>query len=61
MENEGKWEDALEKLEGISDETTMKIMRISYDGFCKNEKKISLNSVRFFNGEDQDHVETRNI
>eukprot|EP00257_Ricinus_communis_P026227 XP_025013641.1 LOW QUALITY PROTEIN: disease resistance-like protein DSC1 [Ricinus communis] len=53
-----EWEDELEKLKGASDEEIRKVLRISYDELCENEKEIFLDIACFLKGVDKDRAES---
>ncbi|KAK3219245.1 hypothetical protein Dsin_013215 [Dipteronia sinensis] len=51
-----EWKSELEKLQEVPNENIVKILRISYDGLDKIEKKIFLDVACFFNGKDKDRT-----
>ncbi|XP_059643913.1 disease resistance protein RPV1-like isoform X2 [Cornus florida] len=51
-----EWTSALSQLHTISDENILKVLKISYDGLTKLEKKIFLDIACFFKGKQKDFV-----
>lgn len=51
--NEEDWDSALEKLENVQNFEIQNVLRISYDGLNRDEKKIFLDIACFFRGEDR--------
>ncbi|KAL5778625.1 hypothetical protein ACOSQ2_009362 [Xanthoceras sorbifolium] len=51
-----EWKVALNGLQKVINQEVLKLLRISYDGLEKIEKKIFLDIVCFFKGKDKDRV-----
>ncbi|KAJ4717283.1 Disease resistance protein [Melia azedarach] len=51
-----EWESALERLKSDSEDKILNVLKISFDGLQKKEKKIFLDVACFFKGKKRDYV-----
>ncbi|KAJ4717275.1 putative Disease resistance protein [Melia azedarach] len=51
-----EWKSALERLKSDSEDKILNVLKISFDGLQKKEKKIFLDVACFFKGKDRDYV-----
>ncbi|KAJ4717271.1 putative Disease resistance protein [Melia azedarach] len=54
--NVEEWESALERLKSDSKDKILNVLKISFDGLQKKEKKIFLDVACFFKGKKRDYV-----